>query len=120
LAGLTAGERDCVDRYVDRLSRELGENLEEVWLFGSAARRDMWADFWPMRSDIDLLVLTSERLPKERQDQFFSMTYEPFLQCGRQISPLFLTHEELRSEQAQVRVGMTRDGLRLWPESRGS
>jgi Polymerase beta, Nucleotidyltransferase len=116
LAGLTAAERNCVDRYVSILAAELGDRLEEVWLFGSAARGDMWADFWPMRSDVDLLVVTRDRLTHECEDKLCARTYEPYLECGRQISPAFRTRDQLRSEQVAVWADISREGVRLWPE----
>jgi predicted nucleotidyltransferase len=97
------------------LSQELGDELQEVWLFGSAARGDMWAEFWPMRSDIDLLVVTSDCLLPEREDELFALTYELFLRCGRQISPAFLTRDGLRLQQASLRAEVSRDGIKLWP-----
>jgi predicted nucleotidyltransferase len=116
LPGLAPAERDCLDRYVASLARELGAELEEVWLFGSAARGDMWADFWPMRSDIDLLVVTRERLPHEQEDRLVALTYQPYLECGRQISPALRTRDHPRSVQAPVWAEISRDGLKLWPE----
>jgi predicted nucleotidyltransferase len=115
-ASLTTLERDCVDRYVATLCDELGDKLEEVWLFGSAARGDMWADFWPMRSDIDLLVVTAEPISHAAQDELAALTYRMYLECGRQISPAFRTRRELRSKWAPLQTEVSRDGVKLWPE----
>jgi predicted nucleotidyltransferase len=115
VAELNQPEHDCVDRYVDALARELGDRLEEVWLFGSAARGDMWADFWPMRSDIDLLVITAEPLPQPARDRLVALTYALFLECGRQISPAFRTRRELRAKWAPLGAEVSRDGVKLWP-----
>jgi predicted nucleotidyltransferase len=117
LAGLTGAERDCVDRYVAALAGTLGETLEEVWLFGSAARGDMWADFWPMHSDIDLLVVTSARLSEKCEGKLLATTYDLYLQSGRQISPAFATRDQLHSEQARLQAAVNRDGIRLWPKN---
>jgi predicted nucleotidyltransferase len=116
VAQLTGAEWDCVQRYVTLVRRELGEGVEEVWLFGSAARGDMWASFWPMRSDVDLLVVTAEPLSQEAQEALVAPTYRLYLECGRQISPAFRTREELRSKWAPLQAEVSRDGLKLWPE----
>ncbi len=60
LRHLSAPERAAVRRFVALLTERLGRNVVEVQLFGSAARGDMWSARMPMRSDIDLLVLTQE------------------------------------------------------------
>ncbi len=44
-----------VDRLIDRLAQEFGDDLHAVWLFGSRARRDALHEY----SDIDLMVVTS-------------------------------------------------------------
>jgi predicted nucleotidyltransferase len=116
VAQLTGVEWNCVQCYVNLLRRELGDRLEEVWLFGSAARGDMWAGFWPMRSDIDLLVVTADQLSQEARDELVEPTYGLYLECGRQISPAFRTRRELRSKWARLQAEVSRDGLKLWPE----
>lgn len=115
MPGLAASERDCVGRYVESLSQKLGGRLEEVWLFGSAARGDMWADFWPMRSDIDLLAITTEPLSEETRDELLALTYPLYLECGRQISPAFRTRSELASQWAPLQAEVDRDGRQVWP-----
>ena len=112
---MTAAEQECLGRYVESLSDTLGDALEEVWLFGSAARGDMWADFWPMRSDVDLLVVTAELLSPETRDELLGLTYPLYLECGRQISPAFRTGRELNSQWAPLHAEVSRDGVRLWP-----
>jgi hypothetical protein len=112
---LTTIERDCVDRFVGGLSEQLGHKLEEVWLFGSAARGEMWAEFWPMRSDIDLLVVISEPLPADFERELVAATYPLFLECGRQLSPAFRTRDQLRLTWAPLQSEVSRDGVRLWP-----
>jgi predicted nucleotidyltransferase len=81
--------RVCVRRYLSLLVSQLGENLTEVWLFGSAARGDMWPTNMPMRSDVDMLVLTNEEVNADVQEHLINETYPLFLECGRQISPIF-------------------------------
>jgi predicted nucleotidyltransferase len=97
LVHLNETERDCVLRYVSLLAERLGENLLQIWLFGSAARGDMWPDFMPMHSDIDLLILSNRPVPQEVQEELVNDTYLLFLECGRQISPQFRTMAQYHS-----------------------
>ncbi|TMM02147.1 MAG: hypothetical protein E6G10_10870 [Actinobacteria bacterium] len=60
-------EHDCLGRYLSVLQDELGEELVAVWLFGSAARGDAWWSGMPIRSDVDLLVVTRSPLAEERR-----------------------------------------------------
>jgi hypothetical protein len=87
LEHLSDVERDCVTRYVSILVSRLGEDLGQVWLFGSAARGDMWPEGMPMRSDIDLLVLTRQSASGGVAEELVTETYPLFLECGRQIAP---------------------------------
>lgn len=81
------------------LAERLGDNLIELWLFGSAARGDMWSDRFPIRSDIDLLVLTRKPLAEGLQEELVNETYPVFLECGRQIGPQWRTIEQWESPQ---------------------
>lgn len=92
LERLSAEEATCVRRYVGILADVLGSDLSEVWLFGSAARGDMWSAM-PIRSDIDLLVLTVRPPPEDVRSDLVVATYPLFLECGRQICPQFRTTE---------------------------
>jgi predicted nucleotidyltransferase len=56
LARLSAGERALLDRYVEVLAGELGDELRAVWLFGSRARGEDTGD----ESDVDVLVLVDD------------------------------------------------------------
>jgi predicted nucleotidyltransferase len=116
LTALTDVERDGIHRFVELLRDELGSAFEEAWLFGSAARGEMWAEFWPMRSDIDLLVVTAEELAPSRERELLELTYPLYLESGRQISPAFRTRDQLLGQWAPLRRQVQRDGLRLWPE----
>lgn len=89
LEHLKEEERTCVRRYLELTQARLGENLAQVWLFGSAARGDRWPGSSPMRSDVDLLVLSQIPVPGEVRRDLFNETYELFLECGRQLSPTF-------------------------------
>lgn len=91
LQHLDARERDCLQRYVTTVAEQLGANLVQVWLFGSAARGDMWSDTWPQHSDIDLLVLTNDPTDSAEREHLINETYPLFLECGRQIVSQFQT-----------------------------
>jgi predicted nucleotidyltransferase len=57
-AALDEREREVLDRFVDALVDEYGDDLDAVWLYGSRARGERRHD----ESDIDVLVVTrSER-----------------------------------------------------------
>jgi|SRR5689334_3009809 len=58
-AALAGGERRIVGRLVDRLWRELGDDLRAVWLYGSRARgeADPGERDPDRRSDVDLLAI---------------------------------------------------------------
>lgn len=92
MAALSPTEQSCVRRYLDTLADRLGADMEEVWLFGSAARGDMWSGM-PNRSDIDLLVITAGPIPERTREDLINETFPLFLECGRQIDPQFLTRE---------------------------
>ncbi|HVN87612.1 MAG TPA: nucleotidyltransferase domain-containing protein [Candidatus Binatia bacterium] len=112
-------ERSCVERYVALVAERLGSNLLDVWLFGSAARGDMWGAHMPMHSDIDVLVLTADAVAPAAQDELIDETYPLFLECGRQIAPQFKVADEFRtSTSAHVQTFRQRvdvEGTRLFP-----
>jgi predicted nucleotidyltransferase len=91
VTALNPDERRCLDAYVDILRAHFGARLERIELFGSAARGDMWAEHQPFRSDIDLLVFTDTPVLDPESDALVDATYPLFLDCGRQISPHFVT-----------------------------
>lgn len=99
LAYLSETERDCVLRYVSLLAERLGENLVQIWLYGSAARGDMWPDWMHMHSDVDLLILSNQPVPKEVQEELLNETYPLFLECDRQISPQFRTMAQFNTPE---------------------
>jgi predicted nucleotidyltransferase len=121
LKHLNATEQDCVRRYVAFLCEQLGDNLREVRLFGSAARGDMWSDRFPIRSDIDVLVLTQEPIAPDILEGLFNATYPLYLECGRQIGPQWRTIEQWASpkdERAEVfKTNVEAEGRTLYRKS---
>jgi predicted nucleotidyltransferase len=108
-------ERDCLVRYLSVVREELGEELVAVWLFGSAARGNAWWSGMPIRSDVDLLVVTRSPLAEERREELVNATYPLFLECGRQIGPQFRTEPELEVEPPTPFLeNLRRDGIPLW------
>ena len=53
-ANLTEVERRTLEGFIERVCRELGEDLHAVWLYGSRARGEGEIG----ESDVDLLVIT--------------------------------------------------------------
>ena len=117
LRHLSAQERDCLRRYCDLLRERLGDRLERLVLFGSAARGDMWPPASPMHSDIDLLVVTHDPVPEREEEELVNETYALYLECGRQIGPQFRTAGQLAEPQndraAEFAANMERDGVEL-------
>lgn len=96
---LNEAESSCVLRFVQIVKRRLSGDLRHVWIYGSAARGNMWSARMPMHSDIDLLFLTGSPVRPQVQEELANETYPLFLECGRQISPRFLTMTEFESAQ---------------------
>jgi predicted nucleotidyltransferase len=111
LSHLTETERRCLERYLAQLVERLGPELEEVSVFGSAARGDMWKRESQLRSDIDLLVVTTTALVGNVEQELVDGTYPLFLECGRQIGPQFRTRDRLDGVFA---ANVARDGVTLW------
>ena len=113
---LSPAERDCLARYVSQLVDVLGAELQAVWLFGSAARGDAWWPAMRIRSDIDLVVVTTRPLGEPLQDELVDATYPLFLECGRQIGPQFRTPADLEVEPPTPFLETFRaDRVLLWP-----
>ena len=121
LKHLSETERGCVLDYLEFLRERLAGNLIETRLFGSAARGDMWPSHFPMHSDIDVLIVTHERLTEEMREELVNETYPLFLECGRQIGPQFRTlaeYESAKDERArQFRANVEAEGLVLYKRS---
>jgi len=101
------------------LPQRLQETAAEIWLYGSAARGDMWADFWPMRSDIDVLIVTSSELHSESEEAVRHAVYELTPDCGRRIDVPIRTRAQLRGQWAPLWSEVQRDGVCLWPAGSG-
>lgn len=99
LAALNDVEQACVEQYLETLAANLGSNLHAVWLFGSVARQDLWPAWMPMRSDVDLLVLTHTSVPPEQAQRLVDATYPLYLASGRQISPQFWTRQRFEAPE---------------------
>jgi predicted kinase/predicted nucleotidyltransferase len=110
---LAAVERSCLTRYVDLLADTLGVDLEEIVLFGSVARGESWPTGMPIRSDLDLLVVTDSLVAAETQSELVDATLPLFLECGRQIGPQFRTREQL-GQQSEFLANVERDGICLY------
>jgi predicted nucleotidyltransferase len=108
---LSECEHDCLRRYVEQLVHRLGDELAEVWVFGSVARSESWPAGMPLRSDVDLLVLMREAVSDATCAELWDATYPLFLECGRQISPVFRT----RSTLAELANAIRTEAVRVYP-----
>jgi predicted nucleotidyltransferase len=111
--------RELVDHYVGVLRNRIAGSLREIWLFGSVARGDLWPDWHPSHSDIDLLVVTESELDEGVREVLVDETYPLFLAYGRQISPQWRTAawmDEPPDEKAAAFVRTIRsEGIRIVP-----
>ena len=94
-------EQDCVRRFVTLLYDRLGDNLYAVWLFGSAARGDMWGEQSSLHSDVDLLVIAKQPVAADVREGLVNETYSLYLECGRQIAPQFKTKAEVNAPASE-------------------
>lgn len=120
LQALTETEQSCLQRYLDRLVETLAAGLEQVIVFGSVARNDPWPRGMPIRSDLDLLVITTAPLATEVVDELIDATLPLFLECGRQIGPQFRTREQLAATDDRTLAfveNVERDGIPIYPGS---
>jgi predicted nucleotidyltransferase len=119
LVHLNASERECLGRFIEQVRAAIGDNLREVWLFGSFARGDAWWQGAQMHSDIDLLLLTYAAVASATIDDLLNDTYPLFLECGRQISPQFRVWSEFHAPADEkgrvVKERIAQEGRRLWP-----
>lgn len=92
-ASLSERERRVVDRLVADLSRELGDELVGVWLYGSRAR----GEGPRVGSDIDVLVITRhgrdrdfDRVSKVGFEAAMAEDLDPFLLSTRVADPQWI------------------------------
>jgi len=115
---LNEAERSCLERYLDVLVDTLGSQLVEVVVFGSVARGESWPRGMPIRSDLDLLVVTDEPLPEDAVEVLIDATLPLFLESGRQIGPQFRTREDLTDPKderaAQFVEHLHRDAIQIY------
>lgn len=105
-------------RYLRLLAARLGDRLEEVVLFGSVARGEAWPKGMPIRSDLDLLVITNAALEDDLARELLDATLPLFLECGRQIGPQFRTRQQLEhpanERDTTFVANVERDGIALY------
>jgi predicted nucleotidyltransferase len=114
---LTASERSCLSRYITLVDQRLRDNLLEVIIFGSVARGESWPRGMPIRSDLDVLVVTDMALDESVIQELVDATFPLFLECGRQIGPQFRTAAQLHANNESARTfhtNVTRDGIRVY------
>jgi predicted nucleotidyltransferase len=92
---LSEPERSCLEQYLDLLLETLGEQLLEVSVYGSVARAESWPGGMPIRSDLDLMVVTAEPVSADQAATLVDATMPLFLEAGRQLGPVFKTPGEL-------------------------
>jgi predicted nucleotidyltransferase len=105
-------EADCLERYLDHLAAELGDDLIEACVFGSVARGESWPAGMKIPSDLDLCVITARELTSAENDALVEATLSLYLECGRQISPAIVREGQLSESLAAAIAG---DGVRVWP-----
>ena len=115
---LTSVERDCLDRYLDLLRTTLRDDLIGIWVFGSVARAESWPQGMPIRSDLDLLVVTASEGDSSIQQDLLDATYPLFLESGRQIGPQFLPAARVREPKddrtASFLEQLGREAVPVW------
>ncbi len=91
---LTSTEQRILKELVDTFRRQFGAS--EVLLYGSAARGDLEEG-----SDIDLLVVLPE-VNWEIEKRLIDYCFEAELKCGRVISTVWFSRDELAHSPLRV------------------
>lgn len=96
-ANLTTAERRVLDRFLELLQAELGNELRSVWLYGSRARGEGKIG----ESDVDVLVLTnSGRGDSRRVVKLLSQAEGEIDEIYWVIAPLVQTPEWVEGRRA--------------------
>jgi hypothetical protein len=76
----------------------------------------MWPAHSPMHSDIDLLVVTRAEVAAAVRDDLVDETYPLFLECGRQLSPAFMSESRLAApgDAAEFVARVAAEGVDVW------
>lgn len=77
-----------VERFVERLLKEIGNRIEAIVLYGSVARNEAGQE-----SDIDLLIIIPEG---EIRNQVLSVSYDVDLEFGTVTSHVYMTPQEFK------------------------
>jgi predicted nucleotidyltransferase len=72
-----------------------------VAVYGSVARGESWPLGIPIRSDLDLLVVTEEPVAEDVVARLVDETYPLFLESGRVIGSVFRTQEQLANPETE-------------------
>lgn len=118
LEWLTPSERRALESYVELLRARLAGELESVFVYGSVARGETWPAAMRIRSDLDLLVVTSRELDEREKQELWDETYPLFLESGRQLSPVFWTSAKLDQPPDHARAfaeNVRHDAVVVWP-----
>lgn len=109
---LTEDERRALQEYVHRLLSQQGQEVVEVWFFGSKARGDCDSD-----SDLDVLVILSNGSPQSR-DLVRLTAARVSLEDDVLINTHILSQEQWRrlaDQQTPYWQNVRREGVLLLP-----
>ncbi len=87
---MTTHHREALDVFADQVQTVLGEELDQIVLFGSVARNEESPD-----SDVDVLVVVDEA-SIDVKDTVISIAYDVMLEYDVYISPKILSADEHR------------------------
>jgi predicted nucleotidyltransferase len=105
------GHRRVLERSVPVLRRELGDNLVELLLFGSAARGEAAWD-----SDVDIAAIVREEPPWQEERRIGGVLYDIELEESAIVMVLYVPEERFRKRAALgfgIFSDIQREGLPL-------
>lgn len=112
--GLAKIEQEELQEFVHTITDKYGEILDEIILFGSAAR-----GFLSKESDLDVMVVLKRRsLPVSRE--ITRLATEMLLRYGRYLSVKILSrrmYQQLQALETPFMLHLARDGKVLWKKS---